>query len=155
MEISVKKIFLFFCSCFIKRYISISTVCFLSGISQQIVLSLSVCAFSNFLNKSCSTFSFEKKMKKKEKMKTFEKFFKCFKFLEKNTFFRKKKFTLPGFLLFCCAVFWFMHSYTPMLFCCRLCQGQAFAPPLHRRCFAGGAKQAERKRSKAEAYPGW
>jgi hypothetical protein len=78
-------------------------------------------------------------------MKTFEKFFKCFKFLEKNTFFRKKKFTLPGFLLFCCAVFRFMHSYTPMLFCCRLCQGQAFAPPLHRRrsaCFAGGAKQS-------------
>jgi hypothetical protein len=48
-------------------------------------------------------------------MKIFEKFFKCFKFSEKKTFFRKKKFSLPRFLLLCCAVFLFMHSCTYVL----------------------------------------
>lgn len=114
MEISVSKNF--FSVHILLRKIAVFELVVFLELSQQIVLSLSVCNFSNLLNKSCSKFFFFSKMKKNEKKnENIWKIFQMFQIFRKKTFFRKKKFSLSKFLLLCCAVFLFMHSCTYVL----------------------------------------
>jgi hypothetical protein len=113
MEISVSKNF--FSVHILLREIAVFELVVFLALSQQIVLSLSVCNFSNLLNKSCSKFFFSQKWKRMKKNEKIWKIFQIFQILGKKTFFRKKKFSLSKFLLLCCAVFLFMHSCTYVL----------------------------------------